>query len=162
MAMLNIIHVLFQSKSELLNSQLFDESTFYEAFAKDLSRCKKELLIESPFITCKRVNALLPTFQKLKKRGVRITINTRTPAQHDVYMRLQAQKSVALLQDEGIQVLFTGGHHRKIAILDRVILWEGSLNILSQRESCEYMRRLESEKLTSQTLQFIGVNRFLK
>lgn len=160
--MLSIIRYFCRPKTELLSSTLFNEETFYSAFAKDLQKCKEELLIESPFLTCKRVSALLPSLRQLNKRRVKITINTRTPQQHDIYMRLQSERAVALLQDEGIQVLFTGGHHRKIAAIDRLILWEGSLNILSQRESCEYMRRIESATLVKQTLSFIGVRKYLK
>ena len=60
----------------------------------------------------------------------------------------------------GIMVLYTGGNHRKIAILDREVLCEGSLNILSQNASCETMRRVESEMLTHQMLEFTGLTKF--
>lgn len=57
----------------------------------------------------------------------------------------------------GVTVLFTGKLHRKIAITDNEILWEGSLNILSQSDSCEIMRRIVSCELSEQTVQFIGL-----
>lgn len=69
--------------TDLLTSTLFDEDTFYLKFLKDLSRCHSEMLIESPFITNRRLNSLLPVPQKLKDRKVRITINTRDPKTHD-------------------------------------------------------------------------------
>ena len=102
--------------------------------------------IESPFITNRRLNVLLPTLLKLKDRRVRITINTRDPEAHDdnEYLRSEARAAVSSLQHKGIQALFTGNHHRKLAVIDRQIIWEGSLNILSYRNSCEVMRRIES------------------
>jgi hypothetical protein len=39
-----------------------------------------------------------------------------------------------MLQKLGVQVLYTSGHHRKLAIIDREILYEGSLNIPSQND----------------------------
>lgn len=49
---------------------------------------------------------------------------------------------------------------RKIAVIDGRILWEGSLNILSQGNSREVMRRIESEELTKQMVRFLGLHRF--
>ena len=39
-----------------------------------------------------------------------------------------------------------GNHHRKLAILDRKVLWEGSLNILSQTRSREIRIKLIKEE----------------
>jgi len=140
--------------ADLLTSQLYDEVAFYNAFLKDLSNCMNEAIIESPFLTNRRVVMLLPTLQKLKSRHVRVVINTRDPNEHDNYLRSEATQAMATLQHAGIHVIFTESHHRKLAILDRSILWEGSLNILSQNDSREMMRRVESTKLAWQMVHF--------
>ena len=49
----------------------------------------------------------------------------------------------------------TYGHHRKLAIIDRSILYEGSLNILSQNDSLEIMQRIEPEELARQMIDFM-------
>ena len=64
------------------NSSLFDESTFYTKFSKDLLRAKHEVIIESPFITLDRAKSLTPIFNKLIKRGVKIYVITRDPSEH--------------------------------------------------------------------------------
>lgn len=140
---------------ELLYSKLFNEDTFYDAFVKDLNNCLHEAIIESPFITRRRLLMILPVLEKLKKRGVRLSINTRDPREcEDEYWRNEAMDAVSALQHAGIYVLYTAGHHRKLAILDRNILWEGSLNILSQNNSSEIMRRIESVTLAWQMAKF--------
>ena len=48
--------------------------------------------------------------------------------------------------------------HRKLAIIDGQILWEGSLNILSQVLSREIMRRTNSIELAHQMIQFTKIN----
>lgn len=73
----------------------------------------------------------------------------------------QAKQGIIALQDMGAVVLFTGGHHRKLAIIDRRIFYEGSLNILSQNASCEIMRRMDSEALASQMLDFLCLEKFV-
>lgn len=138
----------------VFTSRLFDNDTFYPAFEKDLYYCRSEAVIESPFITLRRVDHLLPVLQKAIRRGVRVTVNTKPLDEHDEYMRLEAESGIAQLQGIGVNILFTGGHHRKFATFDRKILWEGSLNILSQNDSCEIMRRIESNILTEQMLRF--------
>jgi phosphatidylserine/phosphatidylglycerophosphate/cardiolipin synthase-like enzyme len=148
--------------TDLLSSKLYDQDTFYPAFLKDLANCHSEVIIECPFITNRRLKTLLPILEKLKARKVRIAINTRDPRTHDEgYSQDDAREAISKLQYMGVQILYTGNHHRKIAILDRSILYEGSLNILSQNDSCEMMRRVVSVPLAWQMVRFIGIDRFL-
>jgi phosphatidylserine/phosphatidylglycerophosphate/cardiolipin synthase-like enzyme len=148
--------------SELLTSKLYDESTFYPALMNDLEGCGSELVIECPFITNGRLHQLLPIIQKLKDRKVRIVINTRDPYEHDEELwRDEAHRAIATLQRIGVHVLYTGGHHRKLVIIDRTILYEGSLNVLSQNHSSEIMRRIESIQLAWQMVRFVGIDGLL-
>jgi hypothetical protein len=149
------------SSSDLLTSQLHNEQTFYRVFMRDLYACMNEALIESPFITSNRVASLLPIFGKMRSRNIKITVNTRHPSEHDAPYDAQAWAAIRQMQDIGVEVLFTGGHHRKLAIFDQKVLWEGSLNILSQNDSCEIMRRVESSDLAKQMLNFIGLDKFI-
>lgn len=129
-----------------MNSGLYSQDTFYKAFQRDLSRAKSLVIIESPFMTQRRVACLLPVIEKLKRRGVRVVINTKPISEHDSTMANQAGIAIGTLQEIGVIVLMTVGHHRKLAIIDN-ILYEGSLNILSQNESCELMRRIDDATL---------------
>lgn len=148
--------------TDLLTSSLYNEKTFYPAFLKDLADCQHEVLIESPFMTNRRLSLLLPTLQRLKDRKVRITINTRDPQTHDdEYMHMEAANAVSALQHIGVHVLYTSNHHRKLTIVDRHILYEGSLNILSQNNSCEVMRRIKSTQLAWQMVHFTGIDKYL-
>jgi phosphatidylserine/phosphatidylglycerophosphate/cardiolipin synthase-like enzyme len=147
---------------EILNSSLHDETTFYKAFFKDLALCQSEVIIESPYLTTIRANQFTPVFQNLIKRGVKIYIITRPPDEHDENLAVQAEGNIAEYEIMGINVsLCSGNHHRKLAILDRKILWEGSLNILSQTYSREIMRRIESKLLTENMFNFLNLGKFL-
>lgn len=139
----------------LYTSRLFDTETFYKVFIRDLVHANHSIYIESPFITTKRMDMLLPIFTSARYRGVRVTVNTRAPSEHDGKYIDQAYKAVQDMQSIGITVLYTVKHHRKIAIIDDEILWEGSLNILSQSDSCEIMRRSVSSSLVRQMKKYI-------
>jgi len=145
---------------DLLSSKLFDQTSFYSTFEKDLARAKRQVIIESPFVSPKRLNYLLPVFQKLIRRKVSVVVNTK-PTEEQLDYGLHAAECIEALQEIGVDVLITGGHHRKLAIIDWQILYEGSLNILSQNDSCEVMRRIYSEQLATQMVNFIGIGKFI-
>lgn len=149
------------SLTDLLTSKLYNETTFYPTFLRDLKKCRKEVIIESPYMTTARTRQLLPIFQKLVKRGVRVTVHTRYPGHHDQLLRIQAWMVTKELKQVGVKVRFFSNHlHRKLAVLDGAMLYEGSLNILSQGNSREVMRRIESEAMTKHMIQFSGLKRF--
>ena len=121
-----------QAVPDLATSILCNEATFYNQFVNDLMAAKEEVIIESPFITTKRLKTLIPAIKKLKDNKVNVNIITRAPQEHDEVMAVQSELGIQWFENMGIQVsLENGGLHRKLAIIDRKILYEGSLNILS-------------------------------
>lgn len=145
------------------NSSLFSEQSFYPQFCRDLSRARQEVVIESPFISTARMRSLLPFFAGLAKRKIKIFIVTRDPKEHVFLFARQAATEIAKLQALGVTVFFCEkGHHRKLAIIDRKILWEGSLNILSQVDSIEIMRRTEEKVTALEMMQFSGIIKYLE
>jgi len=150
---------MFRINKAYTKSKLFDQNTFYDAFTKDLKHARHRVIIESPFITTKRFATIYPLLQKATKHKVKIIINTRNPIEHGLSMRNQALECISFLQDIGVDVFYTSGLHRKVAIIDNVV-WEGSLNILSQSNSCEIMRRTESSENTNQLIKFVKMSRW--
>jgi|SRR5258706_6634519 len=139
------------------SSKLFTHENFYKKFILDLRNCRSEVIIESPYITASRMESFYPILIELISRKVQVHIVTRDPVDHDdEYMRNQATNEVLHCMELGIKVvLLKGYHHRKIAILDRSILWEGSLNILSYSYSQEIMRRIEDKDSANQMFNFL-------
>lgn len=143
-------------------SRLCDEKSFFKIFRKDLEQVQNEVIIESPFITTVRMNSLSPTLQKLVQRGVKVYVVTRDPKEHKSPYREQSELEIQHFEQIGVQVLVCkGSHHRKLAIIDREILWEGSLNILSQSKSREIMRRIEGDEYAMEMFNFLKLGRFL-
>lgn len=157
---------LFQKKllpvQILHSSELYDEKTFYKKFLVDLYSCKSEVIIESPYITINRMKVLFPVFEALIKKGINVYVITRDPSEHNETLALQSEAVIQLFESLGVQVLLCkGNHHRKLAILDREILWEGSLNILSQTKSREIMRRIPEKIITQQMFDFLKLSKIL-
>lgn len=140
-------------------SKLYDEVLFYSTFISDIKQASSTIIIESPFICYRRAAHLLPEFVRALDRGVSITLHTRNPNEHEGSMKQQAQAVIHSFENMGMNVEFTAKLHRKVAIIDKSILWEGSLNILSQAYSREVMRRSMSRAECKSMTKFISVKR---
>lgn len=144
------------------SSSLFDEKTFYQTFLRDLFNCREEVIIESPFITNSRMKDFRSVFKKILEKRVKVYIFTRDPREHEPEMALQSELEIQNFERIGVQTfLCTGNHHRKLAILDRKILWEGSLNILSQGYSREIMRRIDEENMAVEMFNFLKLGKLI-
>jgi hypothetical protein len=105
---------------------------------------------------------MVTELKSLAKKKVHVVICTKPPHEQDGFLRPEAEAAIGLLQSAGVEVLYIGGHHRKLAIIDRRILWEGSLNILSQAESSEMMRRVVSPGMAMEMVKFVKLEKYLK
>lgn len=126
---------------------LIKDEAFYDVFQRDVSKAKKELIILSPFITDYRAEKLAPLFSNFLLKGGKIYILTRPPELQTDNMREMSSRWIQKFEKMGIYVLplpRITKMHEKVAIIDRKILYHGSLNILSFRDSGEDMIRFTS------------------
>src|SRR2546430_1728752 len=104
----------------------------------------------------------VPVLQDLVSKNINIYIITRYPQEHTNEFAIQAEEVIRWCENNGIQVLLCKGkHHRKLAIIDKKIIYEGSLNILSQLYSREIMRRIDDKNVTEETIKFLRFDTFL-
>jgi HKD family nuclease len=89
-----LLKLFKRSPHDLLGSGLFDETTFYAAIIQDLKSCKHDVIIESPFITSRRMNMLLPVLNSLVARGIKVTIITRNSNEHREQFSIQAKNAL--------------------------------------------------------------------
>jgi hypothetical protein len=82
-----ILKIYWQGFKQMCNStssRLYDQNTFYKACLHDLERTHSFVVIESPFMTRKRMNMLFPILSKLHTKGVYIIINTEPFIEHEL------------------------------------------------------------------------------
>lgn len=124
---------------------LYTEKNFWAQFIKDLKTAKERLIILSPFITIRRSSVLMDYFRAMVGRAIEVRVYTRPKSQQGGEIENQANIVIEQLRTTGIKVIERPSMHQKVAILDDSIAWEGSLNILSHRDSGEQMRRFEGK-----------------
>ncbi len=123
----------------------FNEKSFWPAFEKDLESAQSQVLIQSPFVSERRIKSLSDTLKKLADRKIRVCVFIQ-PARRkeDGVDDLEYQKynrTLAQLKDLDVHVNLRSRIHSKLAVIDQSVLWEGSLNILSHFDAIERMRR---------------------
>lgn len=151
-----------EKSQERQNNNLFNERNFYQAFVRDMIRARKEIIIYSPFISKYRTDFFKNTIENLRHRNIEIFIFTRPVDEHDPLLQSQIECALKRYAELGVSVIYLEGSiHEKVAMIDRDILWEGSLNILSQRSSREIMRRTSGDDSAMQVMSYLDLNKKL-
>ncbi len=122
---------------------LYTERNFWAKFFHDLKTSKTRLIILSPFLSVRRSGFFMDYFRAMKGRSVDIRVYTRPKNQQTGEMANQADIVIDQLRSIGVNVIERRSMHQKVAIIDDAIAWEGSLNILSHKDTEEHMRRFE-------------------
>jgi len=150
-------------KNELTSKlDLYNEKSFYGAFVKDLLTAQKEVIIHCPFISKYRSEFFKDTFIKLRQRNIPIFVFTRPLDEHEYFAKSEISCALREYQENGATIIYQSGFiHQKVAVIDRKVLWEGSLNILSQRTSKELMRRIDDEDTSLQMIDYLDLGKRL-
>lgn len=140
---------------------LFHESTFYQAFNRDLLSARERVIIFSPFIQPGRTSRLEPVIRRLLDKGIEVIVVTRPRRKSArTSRRLEDTESDAVVDELsrlGVTVLTRPNLHEKLAFIDDKVTWMGSLNILSHSHTTEQMVRFDNTELTHMILEFSGV-----
>jgi hypothetical protein len=133
----------------------FTEGTFYPAFLDDLARVRESAVIFSPYATRRGTSRWADVLRAALARGVRVRLLTRPPSESAGSGADELAELLRALRELGVTVDLRARMHEKIAILDGRVLWHGSLNILSHRDTHESMLRLDSPAACAQLAQFV-------
>ncbi|MBY0550802.1 MAG: helix-turn-helix domain-containing protein [Candidatus Obscuribacterales bacterium] len=134
-------------------TQAYNQDTFWIEFEKDLARAQARVIVQSPFVSHRRLQQLKPLFSTLRKKNILICVFLQQPyswgARHqltaaDAERNAEIETALEWFAAAEIHANLRRDIHEKLAIIDNKVLWEGSLNILSHGKTHERMRRLES------------------
>lgn len=138
--------LLMASKTKLTSNtgsiSWFTGEGFYKAFDKDLRSVKSKVFLASPFTTAQGTERWMQTFRDLRAKEVEIIGFTKPINEKDAATN-SAEIHTSL---EGVfkELRPVSKMHEKLAVFDQRIVWLGSLNILSHKNSTEIMVRIDS------------------
>lgn len=138
---------------KLISGDLYTERNFWAQFFQDLKMIKERLIILSPFVSVRRSGVPMDHFRTMRERGIEIRIYTRPKSQQTGEMVNQVDIVIEQLRGIGVTMIERRIMHQKVAILDNAIAWEGSLNIVSHRDTGEQMRRFEGQSCIEEIIR---------
>jgi len=120
----------------------FTGERFYKEFEKDLRNVKSKVFLASPFTTLEGTERWMQTFRDLRAKEVEIVAFTKPVNEKDSGTNSgQIHTSLETVFQELRPV---SRMHEKLAVFDQRVVWLGSLNILSHKNSTEIMVRIDS------------------
>lgn len=110
---------------------LFNQSTFAPAFRQDVQAARDSVVVFSGFVTPRRVAALGDLFRTKVSQGVKVRCVTRPPHLNGTMDHALGREALDMLDGIGCAVDCRNRIHEKIIVIDKTIVWHGSLNALS-------------------------------
>jgi len=111
-------------------------------------------VIVSPFLAKRRIIADL---QCLVSTGAKVTVITKPPENYSKKDRWKIENCINMLANHGINVKTKDHIHQKFAVIDKRLVWYGSINLLSYGASEESIMRIESMDIAGELLENITV-----
>ena len=138
------------------------QKEFYRFLSHDIQNAKNQLVIYSPFLSQNRLGELQSVLRAAVERSIKIFVITKAlqdRTRHEManYRRLER----ALVQWD-IRVIHKSKMHEKLVFVDDDVVWTGSLNPLSFRDTQEVMERRRSREVVKDYKETLRLEELLK
>jgi superfamily II DNA or RNA helicase len=132
---------------------IFGADDYWEAMCRDLESAAREIVISSPNITVKKVQAALPVLAGKMIGGAVITVITAPGNLKIENHKASIEDSVARLKETGVKVMEKKDVHQKFVVIDEKIVWYGSIHPLGYCKKHDNMMRIEGKEIAVSLLK---------
>lgn len=132
---------------------IFDIDTYAEVYRKDLLEASEEIIIASPVISAPKIEELIRILKNQQEKGVRIRIVTWKPDSYGFgdsayWMELQER-----MRNSGFEMNIAEDYCQHYCIVDREVVWYGSMNFLGKEDSEDNLMRVRSREIAAELLE---------
>lgn len=142
---------LFTQNTQI--NAIFDYESYAPVLHEDIARAETSIVISSPFINARKIDAYIRRLRPMQERGVRVTILTWNPGTGRTDAAAGRLELINLLREAGVEVVLQSDCHQHFAVIDHSIVWYGSMNLLGKEESDDNIMRIVSEELADEVLE---------
>lgn len=119
----------------------YDGETYCDAFQKDIINAKSEVLISSPYVSASGSERLIRAYAAMVNKVAGLTLITYPPLRYSDDIKERIERIHNKLMMAGIKILYADQIPSRYAVIDKEILWYGSMNFASNiREDDDEMR----------------------
>ena len=141
-------------KQEVANS-IFDSQNYLDVFEKDVVSASKSIVISSPSFSFKKVNWLCSESECLQLKGVSVVVLTLDPEDYPEDGRDQHKSHIEHLISAGVNVITRHKYRERFAIIDKSLVWYGSMTLLSNEKEDDSMMRINNPAIAEELLEFV-------
>ena len=130
--------------SSVVENQIFNGSTFYRPYTSDLTKAKHSIVISSPKLYRTEQNPLVTLLKELAQQGIEILITTATE-----------NEQTAFIQSKGLSVKVKPKLSLYTTIIDKEVVWYGSINTLGYASKDDNMIKVTDIYLANELIEMI-------
>lgn len=93
----------------------------------------------------------------LLQRGVSIVVLTVTPEDYPEDGRDQHRIHIQRMESSGIKVIKQNKYRERFAVIDRSLVWYGSMNLLSNEKDDDSLMRINNPAVAEELLEFAAL-----
>lgn len=130
--------------SSIADNQIFNGSTFYRPYTSDLTKAKRSIVISSPKLYRTEQNPLVTLLKELAQQGIEILITTVAENEQTVF-----------IQSKGLSVKVKPKLSLYTTIIDKEVVWYGSINTLGYASKDDNMIKVTDIYLANELIKMI-------
>ena len=130
--------------SSIADNQIFNGSTFYRPYTSDLTKAKRSIVISSPKLYRTEQNPLVTLLKELAQQGIEILITTVAENEQTVF-----------IQAKGLSVKVKPKLSLYTTIIDKEVVWYGSINTLGYASKDDNMIKVTDIYLANELIKMI-------
>ncbi|WP_296879637.1 DEAD/DEAH box helicase family protein, partial [Thomasclavelia sp.] len=121
---------------------IYTQEDYFEVLYHDLNSAQNEIIISSPGISKKKIQQYLQIFKPIQERGVKIYIITLKPEVYSNNFKDSIENQINEMKRVDIHVIDKSMLYQHFAVIDRKIVWYGSINLLSKEKEEDNLIRV--------------------
>ena len=130
--------------SSVSENQIFNGSTFYRPYTADLTKAKRSIVISSPKLYRTEQNPLVTLLKEFAQQGIEILITTAAE-----------NEQTAFIQSKGLSVKVKPKLSLYTTIIDKEVVWYGSINTLGYASKDDNMIKVTDIHLANELIEMI-------
>jgi superfamily II DNA or RNA helicase len=130
--------------SSIAENQIFNGLTFYRPYTSDLTKAKRSIVISSPKLYRTEQNPLVTLLKELVHQGIEILITT-----------VAENEQTAFIQSKGLSVKVKPKLSLYTTIIDKEVVWYGSINTLGYASKDDNMIKVTDIYLANELIEII-------
>ena len=141
-----------ERKTPKMLNAIYGYDSYFEVFREDILSADKNVVIASPTLSGAGVRKAIDTLEGVQSRGVSVTVITKHPDSYgfgksDFWAALQDE-----MRQAGFGIKHTEGYLERYAIIDKEIVWYGSMNLLGKPDSDDSIMRVIDKGIAEELL----------